>query len=130
MVDKAITQSIIIAIVALLGMLFIICLLLIAIKYCIKKVKKDTLKEYLYKRSTYYSGDERNNTIKEKLGLKDYANLQYQSILSEIRDSAYVYLQFFLRSNSSKNYELVEHLQLIGIMILSKILLHTRDTCF
>ena len=55
-----------------------------------------------------------NNMIRADVGLVDKVKYEQTVKQSSLKEASFVYLQFFMRSNASKGYSLIEHLNNFG----------------
>ena len=117
------TSEVFIFIVLPIFLVFIsICILMLIYKKCIKSNRDNDENSALLTSMQRYSNqieNERlrnfdNNMIRVEVGLADKVNYEKTVTFSKLKEAAFVYLQFFLRSNTNKGYSLIEHLETIG----------------
>lgn len=91
--------------------LFIIVWLIKYCKWCRNSDDYDSLLLNQKESNGNYSSMSYEN---QDIGLVDFVKQEKETKLAETREAAFVYLQFYLRSNPNDNYELIKHLPCIG----------------
>lgn len=116
------TKLIILAIaIPLLLLFFLACAIYIFFKFC-RGRKTDEDREYLLggdgsstsNLATSSSSALTSNPSYDSMSLMDKVNMERKQSISKSKETAYVYLQFYFRSNPDKTYKLIEQMTNIG----------------
>lgn len=100
---------ILVVVVPLLGTFIFICTLYLIYKFCYPRSRDES--ETLLDANNDPNSDARRY---ESISLVEKVNREKLQTLAETKESSYVYLQFFFRSNPDRKFRLVEQLTDIG----------------
>ncbi|RNA07278.1 hypothetical protein BpHYR1_048121 [Brachionus plicatilis] len=99
----------------ILGLFLLICLIYIIYTYCFKKpLREDELSIIEGNHDDRYEMSLGNLRLPTDLNLVQKVNQEIRHQIRKSRESAYVYLQFFIRSNPNEKFVSIEHLYNIG----------------
>lgn len=142
------TNLILFIIVPFVAIFILLCFIYLIYKSCNQKAhNEDDMELLLPKRNqtSNVSNEAKKNEFQfdddsfinevQDVALANKVNNDQRSQASESREAAFIYLQFFLRSNSNKGYQIVEHFGNIGsnkeknwFLVAKKVIDKTRNS--